>query len=717
MERVFVLRGGTVTLVNDGSISDDNKLNIESESISIPSGAYSVDISYDSTVNEDKKNESNANVSISSKWVDSFDTVTLDDQNNTVSGRLWVPLFTACDDLKVNISYNGNGTLKISNITITESLRYRLMRIVGIFILFIVADFLILTFFSSVKVHLKKRTIFLLIIIITSSIPFFATILFGGHDLWFHTTRIASISEELQNGQFPVRMSTELNNGYGYPTSIYYCDIFLYPVAFLYSMFVPLRICYQVYVIMINVATTIFTYISISKITQKEHLRLLGTGLYVLCIYRLVNVNIRAAAGEYTAMAFLPLIIAGIYLIYTKESPTYKDWLYLTFGMSGVIMSHVLTAELIIINLVLLFFILIKKTLKKKVLFSLVKAMLLSLGITAWFLIPFLDYFTNQVTLVQQGALYLLENSTKEFIFLFQLFTPGSRTGGHIALGMPLVAGIVIILYCLAKYKSPKRTQQEKAFCIMSGFAFMNIIFVSKYFPWGRIQKHLGIDGLGYQIGTMQFSWRFLAIASVVLVFAIIMALNLLENKKKKSVRIIILSLLGCIVLSTGFFYYKYADEVEYAAGSYNMVQPYTGSDDLYLLDGTNRTIQNKSVPEVITGKVVLSEYYKCEGVYNLNVDNLDNDKAVISVPIYGYRYYNAYDDMGVLLETELSENNCVAIKIPANYSGNITVKFMPPYSWRIAEVVSLVCIIFVIGMLTLSKLRSKGKLTTKPSQ
>ncbi len=108
----------------------------------------------------------------------------------------------------------------------------------------------------------------------------------------------------------------------------------------------------------------------------------------------MVNVNIRAAAGEYTAMTFLPLIVAGMYMIYTSEKLTYKEWRFLTFGMAGVIMSHVVTGEIIVINLLLLCLILIKKTLKKDVFFSFIKAAFLCVGITAWFLIPSQFLFT-----------------------------------------------------------------------------------------------------------------------------------------------------------------------------------------------------------------------------------------------------------------------------------------------------------------------------------
>ncbi len=415
----------------------------------------------------------------------------------------------------------------------------------------------------------------------------------------------------------------------------------------------------------------------------------------------MVNVNIRAAAGEYTAMTFLPLILAGMYMIYTSEKPSYKEWRFLTFGMAGVIMSHVVTGEIIVINLLLLCLILIKKTLKKDVFFSFIKAAFLCVGITAWFLIPFLDYFRNQVTVVQKADLRLLETTTFELIYIFQLFSPGNNGEHYITLGMPLILGLGIILWYLAKYKKSEKTQRETAVRMLSGFVVMNILFVSKYFPWNRIQKHLGIEGLGYQIGTIQFSCRFIGIASALLAFVIVLTLDLLENKKYQYVRVLEISLVACIFISAGFFYYKFADELW--TSSYNVSQPYSSSDDLYLLYGTDTSVQNKAVSEIISGDISLGEDGNDGGNYNLCVDNGDRD-AVISVPIYGYRYYKAYDDKGNQLQTSVTDKNCLAVEIPSNYEGNIRVKFVPPLSWRIAEWVSLVCLIGIIWRLIGSK-------------
>lgn len=152
-----------------------------------------------------------------------------------------------------------------------------------------------------------------------SSLPFFSGKLYKGDDIWFHLKRIATLAQEMQNGNFIIRMGTSLDNGYCYPTPIYYCDFFLYPVAFLYYMAVPLRVCYQIYVIFINTLTTIITYFSIGKFSRNTLIRLAGMALYVLSVYRLVNLNRRAAVGEYTAIGFIVALFIGIKLLVAKR--------------------------------------------------------------------------------------------------------------------------------------------------------------------------------------------------------------------------------------------------------------------------------------------------------------------------------------------------------------------------------------------------------------
>lgn len=247
-----------------------------------------------------------------------------------------------------------------------------------------------------------------------------------------------------QNGNFIIRMGTSLDNGYSYPTPIYYCDFFLYPVAFLYYM------------------------------------------------------------------TFLPLTVVGVYLIYNSKKPRINEWIYLALGMSGIILSHVLTCEIVVVNLIILCIVLLKRTLEKERIMAFIKAAIMCLVLTIWYLLPFIDYFVSQETIVQAGDLRLLDNSSQEIIDIFQLFAPGNEGWKCITLGAALILSLGLTLYCLYKYSS-KEGNEKAIFCIkiFSAFGIVNTLFICKFFPWGSIQQILEIDGLGYQVGSIQFSWRF----------------------------------------------------------------------------------------------------------------------------------------------------------------------------------------------------------------
>ena len=83
------------------------------------------------------------------------------------------------------------------------------------------------------------RLINVLFIILTTAVLCFMLFeddIFIGHDLRFHMNRIVGIKEALMDHQFPPKIYPYTNNGYGYASPIFYCDLFLYPFAILYYL-------------------------------------------------------------------------------------------------------------------------------------------------------------------------------------------------------------------------------------------------------------------------------------------------------------------------------------------------------------------------------------------------------------------------------------------------------------------------------------------------
>ena len=113
-------------------------------------------------------------------------------------------------------------------------------------------------------------------------------------------------------------MDPDLLAGRGYPFSLMYADLLLYPAALLRILGFSLQTVYKLYVAAVTLATALLTRYVLRRMLKSESLALVGTALYVLSFYRLTNVFVRASVGEYSAMLFLPLVIYGLWRIYTQ---------------------------------------------------------------------------------------------------------------------------------------------------------------------------------------------------------------------------------------------------------------------------------------------------------------------------------------------------------------------------------------------------------------
>ena len=110
--------------------------------------------------------------------------------------------------------------------------------------------------------------------------------------------------------------------------------------------------------------TVYITYYSLKGIVGDKALAMAGAVMYVTAPYRLMDVYMRSAVGEYTAMTFLPLVIYGLYRIYTEDikEKSYKTaFMPLFLGMSGIVNCHVLTVEMTAIGVLIVCLILIRQ--------------------------------------------------------------------------------------------------------------------------------------------------------------------------------------------------------------------------------------------------------------------------------------------------------------------------------------------------------------------
>ena len=601
------------------------------------------------------------------------------------------------------LSYSGEGKMRVYSIEIKEVVWFKIVLFLISIFGFIVID-LIYFFIKTKKISLKtKKTIAILVgISLVASITFFANTIPFGHDLDFHLTRIAAVSDELEKGNFPVRMMTEMLNGYSYPNSIFYCDIFLYIPALLYMMFVPLRICYQVYCIIFTLATCFITYFCLRKITKNNKASLIGSLIYTLSMYRLSNVLVRGAVGEFSAMTFLPLIILGLYQIYTTERPKFRDYAPLGIGVALVSMCHIISTELSLFFILVFCLIKFKKTFKKTRFFSLIKAALLCLGLSAWFLIPLIDYTINQpVNVTMKGTTGFYTDMVS---YPAEQFNPLVDSKTFISVGIVISFGMILAIWFLIVNRNNEKINRNDYgtmlyLIIIGGLAF---IASSYFFPWRQILE-LVPDKIASIITSVQFPFRFLSIVTVCFSFSIAILLANIKNTTKISVyeKPITLGFVIITILSALYLSHSCLIDIKQIAAPYATKKDLayvSGGEYLPVYNDSGKTADMIKNIEVQTDEDIDVSYERVGNEYHFDYDN-NNDKEVKAIlPIYAYRYFKATDEVGNEIETAHSEDQLIQIDLPAKTNGRIIVKFEPPVFWHIAEVVSLLTILVCTG-------------------
>ena len=697
---------------------EDKAMTFSTTGSAVRSGAYEVTVQYFSCQTPDEPTfnalHSAGSLSFASAGNPSAihaDAVILDDCHRTVTTRLWVGYGAKMRDLTATLTY-GEGQLYLYGITLTEQPIYRATRLVGFVLLAALLDLALLLLFAcgdeNAPARRRKYAVPLVLagIALLASLPLFSNYLYFGHDLDYHLQRITAMAAELSYGQFPVRLTTDSLNGYGYANPLCYCELFLTLPALLYNAWLPLRTCYQVYIFAVTLATAAIAYYSFGTITASRKLGLLGAGLYTLSCYRMVCIYVRAAVGEYTAIAFLPLILAGLYNIYTTEKPRFAQWAPMAFGMAALVQCHLLSCELIALLLVVFCLLRLRETLSPARLLAWLKAALLALALSAWYFFPFL-ISTREINLMVNGP--LIGKIQGQGTYLVQLFSPfGCGYGGTadgtsndmtLTFGLPLAVGFMLVIYCLLRRERWRQQETLRRMQTAFGFAMLTLVLSLRVFPWDGVQNWLG-RAAGKMAGMFQYPWRFLSLATVLLCLAVLLAVQLLQEKNVRLAKGAAAALAACALLTVGVVQTQITTGMSEQA--YNVFlnrQPNatTGVGE-YLIDGTSGYETIWAQPKPGSEELQLLSYEKRGGKAYLTVEN-DGDAADISVPIFNYGHYYAVDEAtGDAYALGTGENARITLNIPAGYTGTIVIAYHAPVYWRAFELVSLLALIGSVG-------------------
>ena len=251
---------------------------------------------------------------------------------------------------------------------------------------------------------MKKETIIdILICVLMTCICLFSffdskIIVNISQDITFHLNRFVGLANAFEEGQILPKIYPYANNGFGYATPLFYCDLFLYPFAILYHFGLSVVWCYKLCVLFYTTLGNIFIYLIFKKETNNRKLSLLASFLYLTCSYHLLNIFIRGALGEILAMTFVPLVLYALYRILVKHEDCF---IFLGISFSLLVQSHLISSLLygiFFFCMIVVFLIMNRKdfSLIKKTIITIIKGTIIALLLCVWYLLPMFEQMHSQ---------------------------------------------------------------------------------------------------------------------------------------------------------------------------------------------------------------------------------------------------------------------------------------------------------------------------------
>ena len=670
-----------------------------------------------------------------------YDPITLPAARTRTVFSLWMPNGCETAQLQFVSDCGPDQVMYITGVQLTPTHGFAYVRFLSALLFFILADYLLLLGthrlpFPIRSVRARYSAVAMVGIVLLACIPLGLGYITYGHDLSIHLCRIDGIKQGLLAGQFPVRMDPGFINDKGYPISLMYADILLYPAAFLRILGFSLQTVYKLYVVAVTAGTALITWHVLRKMLGSESVALVGAAMYTLSLYRMTNVYLRAAVGEYTAMMFLPLVVYGLWRIYTQEQKNDKrctPWCRVTLavGFTGLLQCHLLTTELAALFTAVFCLFMAKRTFTRPVLPALGKAVGAAVVWNLWFLVPFAQYMiTGACNISGKYTAAALQDSAA---FLGQIFMMFGEPGvsDSLALGimdeMSLSIGTVLafgaLLFLLVLLNPELKNTDRRAAKIGTwslGLAALAIWMASDWFPWYDLYLSNNAIGqaLSAVLGKLQFAWRFLSVATVLLVVCSCCALLLFGKARNKLAGPAMAVLLLFTILPAG--------DLIYRASRYSVVVHYQSMasvDNIYDQIGGGEylsTAISEHMPEAwsmitpsFSDGVENSAYEKNGLTVNLSAHNTTEAEGTVVLPLFDYPGYTLSGDDGAVLS---AQDGYLAVKVPAGWQGSVTVRFTGMWYWRISDLISVAGIAATLVLYRRNRKRIAGTVAASQS-
>lgn len=572
-------------------------------------------------------------------------------------------------------------------------------------------------FLENLKNEKVIHYIFIVLATIIAGIPLINLRIYGTDDGFIHVLRVMGVDKILQSGTFPPFISSVFCNGFGYAINVFYPPIVTYGPLFFKLFCTHYYDALKIYTYLTILISSISMYHLVREVSNKREIALVAAIIYTFIPYKLETIYNRFAIGEFSAYMFIPLVFLGLHnLLYGDKKKHY----FITIGAVGLMLTHTLSTEYTAMFALIYLIANCNKLKNKEVLKKIVINVVFILLISAFFLLPLLEY-KNHSDYIMFSSISMSNRGSDvagRTISFKQLFKDTEEPEG-VCFNLGILFPIMMILGIFTYRKMSK--EDKNVYLSFLIIALISLFMTSKFFPWAIMPDF---------ISKLQFPWRMLEFFEFSM--AILCAYNvitLIENISKKEwisgtflLGSIVIIIIGMAKVNYNYKYEakKTLNDLEYEqrVNSRDTLEVYSINRDYLPYTEENNKVANHITEKeqktfVLSGDAVIEEDKK----YGLTVYcKLKDAKegTILELPIINYPGYTitlkSDNDEQKILYTQ-SEYGLIQIKIPYDVTeGKLQAQYTGTLLEKISYIISAISAVLFVVYLAYTKRNIKAE-------
>lgn len=500
----------------------------------------------------------------------------------------------------------------------------------------------------------------------------------------FQMMRIEGLYHSLQRHQFFPLVNMSFMGGFGYIVNVFYSDFVLYPAAFFRLMGLTSAQTLGMYYLLVNFLTFGVSFLCFYKVSHKYINSLVFSFVYTLSTYRLYDVLFRHDLSEVGAMLFLPIAILGIYQIFYGNK---NEWLYLAFGMTGIVYSQAISPILMIIFIIIVALCQIPELRENpQRLLSLLWATIISGLLSLAYFLPMLQQMSH-TQFVFNTSQNILNNGSSDLTDTISWGLNNDVEQPNVGLVLVLTAIIIMIVQTKIKNKAVRH---------FSLIGIGLLICSTNVFPWFLFNNTI--------LGVVKYTWHWNVLVTILLaIFVAVDPLNFLSGKFSKPLLLLFVFLLA---ISASYRLVQDAPLQLNSVEEYNQLDSYNLDQNRSFLPVGTRlsSLQRMShKPKIISGRAEISDF-KQYGT-RMSFDFKKAKHAKIDVPLIAYYGFQSSQSKGQVskLKVDVRNNNLAQVKI--NGSGKVVIDYFETTTQKVTRRISFLSLLIIVALLFINKL------------